>query len=444
MALVVAALIAAGASFVSSTLYTNYLVSRLAGHTRHLSHNALPSIQYLTQARAELRHIQSSVVGMGVDAEHDSREDHRKLSQLLADYHQLPYFPGERELWPQIEWSERQLSEALAQAAVQDKEARARAVAAVDVHVGRLDHGLVQLILFEVEQAQMVSGHMDQGLRRSQRLAVVLDMTSLAMGCLLVGIALRMLRVRLRQQAVYNRLMEEKAAELEAFAGRVAHDLRNPLNAATMSLDLISLLLGRAGDQRVGDALLAMRSSLKHVDCIISDLLAFALAGAQPSPGAVANVFTVLDRVVANARAAATKDGIELSVERGPESTTSPAVSCSTGILSILLDNLISNAIKYMGEAETRRIVVRVLVRGAWVRCEVEDTGPGIPPDQAEKIFEPFVRGAGVKESGIGLGLATVRRATQAHGGRYGVALRAGHGARFWFELPRVPIHGGL
>ena len=443
MVLVFAALLAAGASFVGSSLYTNHLVSQLAGHTRHLSHNALPSIYYLTEARAELRHLETNLIRTGSEAEHASREAHRKLSQLLADYHQLPYFPGERELWPPIEQSQGKLNEALAQATVQDKEARARALAAIEVHADSLDQGLLRLIRFDAEQAQTMSGRVDQGLRRSRRLAVILDIISLALGCLLVGISLRMLWVRLHQQALYNRLAEEKAAELEAFAGRVAHDIRSPLSAATMSLAFMAPLLDRAGDKRVGEALLAMGNSLEDVDCIISALLAFARAGAQPSPGAVADVSAVLDRVVANVQAAATKARIELSIEPAPESAALPAVACSTGILSILFDNLISNAIKYMGQAETRRIEVRVLLRGAWVRCEVADTGPGIPDDQAQKIFEPFVRGPGVTEAGIGLGLATVRRALQAHGGRYGLASRAGHGAQFWFELPRVLIHEG-
>ena len=181
------------------------------------------------------------------------------FTMAIGAAHRLP-----GQLWPPIEQNERKLSEALTQAMVQDREARTRALAAVDVHADSLDEGLVKLIRFNAEQAQTVSGSVDQGLQRSQRLAVILDMTSLALGCLLIGISLRMVWVRLHQQALYNRLAEEKAAELEAFAGRVAHDIRNPLSAVTMSLGFLSLLLGRAGDKRVGEALLAMRSSLEQ------------------------------------------------------------------------------------------------------------------------------------------------------------------------------------
>jgi signal transduction histidine kinase len=71
------------------------------------------------------------------------------------------------------------------------------------------------------------------------------------------------------------------------------------------------------------------------------------------------------------------------------------------------------------------------------VRIEVEDTGPGLAPGFEERAFEPYVQATHRKKtSGIGLGLATVKRMTQAHAGRVGVVSRPGVGCTFWVELP--------
>ena len=71
-------------------------------------------------------------------------------------------------------------------------------------------------------------------------------------------------------------------------------------------------------------------------------------------------------------------------------------------------------------------------------RLEVEDTGPGIPPEAQQTIFEPFVRVSPAKAAGTGLGLATVKRLVEAHGGRLGVQSKPDAGSLFWVELPLV------
>jgi signal transduction histidine kinase len=106
-------------------------------------------------------------------------------------------------------------------------------------------------------------------------------------------------------------------------------------------------------------------------------------------------------------------------------------------VLASLVSNLVRNAIRYIGDAETRRIDVRVLEAGERWRFEVQDTGPGIPADQQHRIFEPHVQ-LGPGTSGIGLGLATVDRLVRAHAGTLGVISTPGSGALFWFELPRA------
>jgi signal transduction histidine kinase len=101
-----------------------------------------------------------------------------------------------------------------------------------------------------------------------------------------------------------------------------------------------------------------------------------------------------------------------------------------------MVSNLVRNAIKYMGGSEIRRILLRVTDSGERWRICVQDTGPGVPSEKQSTLFEPYVR-ADSGQPGIGLGLATVKRLAEAHGGRVGVESTAGSGSTFWFELPK-------
>jgi signal transduction histidine kinase len=90
-----------------------------------------------------------------------------------------------------------------------------------------------------------------------------------------------------------------------------------------------------------------------------------------------------------------------------------------------------------MGEAALRSVTVTVEARKL-VRFEVEDSGPGVSLAAQALIFEPYVRLPHSREPGVGLGLATVKRLVEAHGGSVGVRSSARGGALFWFELPRA------
>ena len=109
-----------------------------------------------------------------------------------------------------------------------------------------------------------------------------------------------------------------------------------------------------------------------------------------------------------------------------------------------VVTNLMTNAIRYGRAGGVIRVETRDLRRPAedgsqWVEIAVEDDGEGIPAADRERLFEPFVRGAGSAESsGLGIGLALCRRIVEAHGGRIRVDRGALGGARFVFELPRL------
>jgi signal transduction histidine kinase len=79
-------------------------------------------------------------------------------------------------------------------------------------------------------------------------------------------------------------------------------------------------------------------------------------------------------------------------------------------------------------------VTVRTEVGGPFVRIEVSDTGPGIPPDKLPKIFEPLFT---TKSFGVGLGLPTVRQIVEEHGGTVDAACLSGEGATFTIRLPR-------
>src|SRR5262249_24079223 len=163
-----------------------------------------------------------------------------------------------------------------------------------------------------------------------------------------------------------------------------------------------------------------------RVSQVIDAMLAFARAGARPDPGARADLATVIATVIDEARPAAVERRIEL---RSEEFTGRIEVGCRPGILSSAVSNLVENASKYMGEAAERKVIIRVEERRSSAVIRVEDTGPGIAPKIRETIFEPYARAADPKVPGIGLGLATVKRLSEAHGGRVGVYPRRGGGS---------------
>jgi signal transduction histidine kinase len=112
-------------------------------------------------------------------------------------------------------------------------------------------------------------------------------------------------------------------------------------------------------------------------------------------------------------------------------------VACSPGVLVSVVTNLLGNAVKYMGDAPIKRVTVRSTIARTVARVEVSDTGPGVPRELRERIFDPYVRATNPSIPGMGLGLATVRRLIESHGGSVGMEPNGGIGGSvFWFELP--------
>ena len=108
---------------------------------------------------------------------------------------------------------------------------------------------------------------------------------------------------------------------------------------------------------------------------------------------------------------------------------------CDAPLIRRVLNNLLGNALKFTPDGGS--IVIRISLEGGLAHIEVSDTGPGIPSEMHERIFEKFGQVEGEKAAlGTGLGLTFCRLAVEAHGGRIGVRSELGKGSIFWFELP--------
>jgi signal transduction histidine kinase len=127
-------------------------------------------------------------------------------------------------------------------------------------------------------------------------------------------------------------------------------------------------------------------------------------------------------------------DGLDLDGRRPSVDALPVMADVDAAKVERILENLVTNAIRHTPEGST--IAVRLRGDGDAALLEVEDTGPGVPEEMREAIFEPFRRGSEPHAPGTGIGLSLVRRFAELHGGEARVDERPGGGARFLVRLP--------
>ena len=252
-----------------------------------------------------------------------------------------------------------------------------------------------------------------------------LDGVSVALAISLAALALKTLS---RQEAMVRRRQEE----LEGFAGRVAHDLLNPISAAEMSLAAAER--GAAGNDRMTALAARGRRSLMRARSLVDDLFAFAQAGAHPLPGVSTAVAETVEGVVEELRPPAVERGIAISVDAA-------AGAARRALRERRADEpaVQSAAQRHQAHGQQQAPADRHPRHGAPRPRPLRGAGYGAgtaPGAGAAGVRPVRAAGAGTSEPGLGLGLATVRRLAEGHDGRYGVSSRPGEGALFWFELP--------
>lgn len=219
--------------------------------------------------------------------------------------------------------------------------------------------------------------------------------------------------------------------QLAQFAGQVSHDLRNPLMAVSGFLELATDSPEMANAPHAAKALARAESAAERMAVMITDLLEFArIGGARPRRAPI-ELDDLVRSVVEDLDAAIEETGATVVLD------VSRLVEGDATLLRALLQNLIANAVKFSAAAGVRPVVEVLAQRvSAGVRVAVEDNGPGVPPDQRERVFDLMERGVVRDVPGIGIGLSTCRRIVEAHGGRIEIDDAASGGASVWFILP--------
>lgn len=216
--------------------------------------------------------------------------------------------------------------------------------------------------------------------------------------------------------------------ELDIFAGRAAHDIRNllaPVSLAARSLDAVS-----ADPARVRYVARQLRRSSERAVEVLDGLLAFARASEQKTLGG-AFVPGEVDASLEDLRPRlAGKDVVvDAHVDDGH-------VGCDARLLRIVVSNLLDNAMKFSTADGPGHVRVIGRLEDEHYSLEVHDNGPGIPEHALARLFEPFYRVDGSRAPGTGLGLATVHRIVDAHDGALEVESQLGEGTLFRVRLP--------
>ncbi len=240
-------------------------------------------------------------------------------------------------------------------------------------------------------------------------------------------------RLRVFHDATAMRRVEQTRAE---FMSIVSHELRNPLASIYGFLDI--LMQERVGPltatQRecTQSASLSVRQLWRLVDDI-NDLVQSDLDRLVLQRELV-DVEKLIHTVVANLAPLFTNARMHAETIIA---TPLPRAMADAARLTQVLNNLLTNAMKFSEPEST--IEVRAAVAGDMIRVSVRDMGPGIAPEDAERIFERFVKGTNIPQqeaSGLGLGLAIVRQLVTSHGGHVWVESNPGAGSTFVFTLP--------
>lgn len=251
-----------------------------------------------------------------------------------------------------------------------------------------------------------------------------------------------------RRNAELERTVGERTAELrkanaakDEFLASISHEIRNPLNGV---VGLAASINEAALDPQTAVKFNHLRHCATHLSSLLEDILDFSTLERgtftlTPRPFEVRPLFHSIAAIAADQSA---KVGRRVDVQVAPQ--VPPYLIADAARLRQLLLNLVINALKYgtRGEVSVTVWAKPQSPQVSLVTVAVSDEGPGMPPEEVNRLFQQFMRGSAAKrsrESGTGIGLSICRAIAEKMGGRLWAESELGHGSTFFFEAT-LPI----
>ncbi|WP_155968972.1 PAS domain S-box protein [Kamptonema formosum] len=246
-----------------------------------------------------------------------------------------------------------------------------------------------------------------------------------------------------RQLQELTENLKRSNLELEQFAYVASHDLQEPLRAVTSYTQLLSQRYQGQLDAKADKWVAYIVDGATRMQQLIHDLLAYSRVGTKGKEFQLTDCNAVFKQTLTNLQVAIAEKNAAVTCD------PLPTIMADGGQLVQLLQNLIGNAIKFSSSDVPEVHISAVLKNAEWVFA-VRDSGIGIAPEYAERIFLIFQRLHSRREyAGTGIGLAICKRIVERHGGRIWVESQVGEGATFYFTIPAIGqstkiVSGGL
>ena len=229
--------------------------------------------------------------------------------------------------------------------------------------------------------------------------------------------------------------LEAKNAELERFTYTVSHDLKSPLVTIKGFIGLLEKDTAKGDTDLVKRDIEQIQNATDKMHQLLGELLELSRVGRLVNPPEELSLTVLAEEAIGLVTGQIIKGGVEVEID-----PAMPTIYADRLRLVEVLQNLLDNAVKFMGDQPEPRIKIGTRDDDGEVVCFVQDNGMGIDPKYHEKIFGLFDR-LDPRSEGTGIGLALVKRIVEVHGGRIWVESEGkGHGAVFCFSLPIRPF----